>query len=127
MTALIAVASVLAYLTLTLLAARHRFQAIRPYTEPLACEWPYHGDGAHRERCYSRPGTSADTKGEALFFALLTGLAWPLIIPFTIPARAVGRFVTGGARQLPAEVAAETRRLEAENERLRQQQEPSQP
>jgi hypothetical protein len=58
---------------------------------------------------------------------LLLGLAWPVTVlawpAALILAGTVSRFVAGGARQLPAEVAAETRRLLAENERLRQQQE----
>lgn len=119
MTALIPLASVIAYLALTLLAARWRYQAIRPYTEPVRCETP----GVHRERgehldsCYRRYGYVDG--GEAVFFALLTGLAWP----FILPAIAVAHFVKAGARQLPEELAAEIKRLEAENERLRLQQE----
>jgi hypothetical protein len=110
---------VVAYLTLTLLAARWRYQAIRPYTEPLSCTTPSTcRDGHQYDSCYRRWGL-VDTNGEAVVFAFLTGLAWPCV-PLAI---ALGRFVSAGNRQLPEELAAEIKRLEAENEQLRQQQE----
>lgn len=119
MTAFIAIASVLAYVAMTLLVARWRYAATRPYTEPLACEWRYHRSPSdHIESCYRRYGM-IDTTGEATAFALLLGLAWP----FIWPAMLIRRIVTAGTRELPEETQAQIRRLEAENERLRRQQE----
>lgn len=118
MTTLITLASLLAYFALILLAARWRYQAIRPYTEPLACKAPRVCGGQHYASCYRRSGM-IDTTGEAVVFSLLTGLAWPFIIPAII----VARIVKAGGRQLPGELAAEIKRLEAENEQLRREQE----
>jgi hypothetical protein len=121
MTALIPLACVLAYLALTLVAARWRYRAIRPYAEPLACETSsLHSTQGHGAWCYRRYG-NIDTTGEAVSFALLTGLVWP----FILPAIAVAHVVKAGAKQLPEELAAEIKRLEAENETLRRQQEGS--
>jgi hypothetical protein len=122
-TVLIPIASVLAYLALTMVAACWRYRAIRPYTEPLACEnralcertW-------HSDSCYRRSGL-IDTKTEAVMFALLTGLVWP----FILPAIALGRLVVAGDRELPEETRAQIERLEAENEQLRLQQEGNRP
>jgi hypothetical protein len=118
--ALIPLACVAAYTALTLAAARWRFRAIRPYTEPLSCTTPLScRDGDHYDSCYRRRrGSMISTTGEGVVFALLTGLAWPLILP----AMAVSRIVSAGPRVLPEELAAQIKRLEAENERLKLEQ-----
>jgi hypothetical protein len=118
-TALVAVACTCAYLAIALVTARWRYRAIRPYTEPLACETRslHGGTYGHREWCYRRYGM-IDTTGEAVAFALLLGLVWP----FIAPAMAVRRFVISGDRVLPGELQAQIKRLEAENERLRREQ-----
>jgi hypothetical protein len=117
--ALIPLACVTAYTALTLAAARWRFRAIRPYTEPLSCSTPLacRDRPRHHDSCYRRRGM-IDTRAEAVAFALLTGLAWPLILP----AMAVSRIVSAGPRVLPEELAAQIKRLEAENERLKLEQ-----
>lgn len=118
MTALVGLACTFAYLAMALVAARWRYRAIRPYTEPLGCENPSLCQGTwHSSSCYRRSGM-IDTTGEAVFVALLTGLAWP----FIVPAMGVRRFVTSGDRVLPGELQAQIRRLEAENDRLRREQ-----
>jgi hypothetical protein len=117
-TALIVVGSVLGYLALTLFTARWRYRAIRPYTEPLACTTRSLCGAQHFYSCYRRWGM-VETKGEAVLFALLTGIVWP----FILPAMLVARVVVAGGRQLPEELAAEIKRLEAENDRLKRQQE----
>lgn len=122
MTALIVVGSLLGYIALALFAARWRYQAIRPYTEPLACTTKNLCGASHFDSCYRRWGL-VDSKGEAVVFALLAGLVWPLIVP----ARLSARFVAGGGRQLPEELDAEIKRLEAENDRLKRQQEDGRP
>jgi hypothetical protein len=121
-TGLIAAASVLAYAALALLTARWRYQAIRPYTEPVRCKHPdlHARRGDHSSGCYARnDSTVIDSRPEATVAALLTGLVWPLIGP----ALLVQYLVTAGGRPLPAESEAKIRRLLAENERLRRQQE----
>lgn len=122
MTALIVVASVLGYLVLTVLAARWRYQAIRPYTEPLACTTKNLCGASHFDSCYRRWGL-VDSKGEAVVFALLAGLVWPFILPALLATRLLTGVVVAGGRQLPEELAAEIKRLEAENDRLKRQQE----
>jgi hypothetical protein len=117
MTAIIAAAAVLGYITPALFAARWWFRAICPYTEPVACTRPRLCAGDHLAQCYRRPGHSVDSRAEAMIFALLTGMVWPLILP----ARGAARFVMSGG-QPPEELAAEIKRLEHENERLRRQQ-----
>lgn len=121
MSALIVTATLLTYAAMTLLIARWRYAATRPYTEPLACTYSHHTSPRfHIDSCYSRnPDSLITTTGEAVTFALLLGLAWPLIAP----ALLVRRVVTAGSRQLPEELAAEIRRLEAENDKLKRQQE----
>lgn len=109
-------ACVLLYAAMVLRAARWRYAAIRPYTEPLSCDAPLVCQGRHLASCYRRWG-HVDTTGEALCFALLTGLMWPLILPASLLRSAV----TAGTRPLPEETAAAISRLEAENERLRRQ------
>lgn len=122
-TALVAWLCVAAYTALTLLAARWRYAAIRPYTEPVSCrDWAGCDRGRHDQRCYRRFGM-VDSSGEAVFFALLTGLAWPLILPGVLARR----LVISGARELPEETEAKIKRLEAENERLRREQEGRRP
>lgn len=119
MGALITALSLLAYAAMTLLVARWRYAATRPYTEPLACDWSHHRrPGDHIGSCYRRYGM-IDTTGEALTWALLLGLVWP----FIGPAMLVRKIVTAGTRELPEETRAQIRRLEAENERLRRQME----
>jgi hypothetical protein len=121
LTVLIPIASVLGYFALTLVAARWRYRAIRPYTEPVRCEYParHRQRSDHDDACYRRYGYVDG--GEAVVFALLTGIVWP----FILPAIAVAHVVKAGAKQLPEELAAEIKRLEAENETLRRQQEGS--
>lgn len=128
MPALIAAAVILAYAAIALRAARLRYQVIRPWTEPVACRWPYHAESGHEPYCYNRWG-DVDTTAEAVRSALQFGFAWPVFLVAVPVAEAavlaVVRLVTGGARQLPEETAAISGRLEAENERLRRQQEGS--
>ncbi len=106
----------LAYLLLTLVTARRRYQRVRPYTEPLACQYAS-DDHKHKPRCYRR-WSDVDTVNQAVFFALIIGLAWP----FVLPGMTVRWFVTGGARPLPEETRAQIRQLETENEQLKRQQ-----
>lgn len=121
MTALVTLAAVLAYAAGIMLAARWRYRAIRPYTEPLSCASPsLHSNGGHWKTCYRRYDI-IDSTAEAVISALQTGLIWP----FIAPALGVRRLVTSGARTLPEELRAQIERLEAENEQLRRQQETS--
>lgn len=108
MTALIVIGSIVAYLGAAVFAARRRYAAMRPYTEPLNCECAYPGTfSSHSQRCYRRSGM-IDTTGEAATFALLQGLFWWLVIPAFL---AIG-LVQRGQRQLPEEVEAKNARLE---------------
>lgn len=116
---IIAITVPLAYITVMLLTARWRYRVMRPYTEPLGCKTPSLCRSTwHTSSCYRRWGL-VDSAGEAAGFALLTGLVWPLIGP----ALVVRHLVTAGDRPLPAETEAKIKRLEAENDRLRRQQE----
>lgn len=107
------------YAAMILVTARWRYRVIRPYTEPLGCTTKPSCREKHRyPSCYRRYG-QVDTTGEAVFIALLAGLIWP----FIVPALLLRLLVTAGHRDLPEEVQAQIRRLEAESEQLRQEQE----
>jgi len=111
---------VLGYLAMILLTARGTYRKIRPWTEPLSCkEVEYHRvNGTHMPRCYRRV-EDVDTETEAIALSSLSGLMWPFIVPAVLAAR----FIKGGARPLPEELRAQLERLEAENDKLKSQQE----
>jgi hypothetical protein len=120
MTPLIPFACASAYIAVALLAARFRYRRIRPWTEPVACETPIDCErhGKHIYDCYRRY-SDIDTTYDAVCLALLSGLFWP----YAALAKIVRRIITGGDRQLPEETVLKTRRQEAENERLKREQE----
>lgn len=111
MTGLIVAASIVAYLALTLTAARIRYNALRPWTEPLNCKTTYScSPGRHHRSCYRRGYSLIDTSGEAAMYALLQGLAWWALLPLALASW----FIRRGHRPLLEEVQARNARLERE-------------
>lgn len=92
-----------------LACARHLFGRWRPSTEVVRCRYPdtCRYSGSHDSECYKRGGLMApDSSGEAVMFAMLAGLAWPLAwMPLLVMWR---------PRPLEGEMAARIRRLERE-------------
>jgi hypothetical protein len=126
MTAAIVAVSVAAYLAGVILTARWWYARIRPYTEPLSCQWSHHRESGHSSICYQRPGKLTGTSQEALGYALMLGTVWPFALPvfgvYAAVMGAGGALITSRVRETPEEIAAKVKRLEAENDRLRRRQ-----
>lgn len=116
MTALIAIASVFAYLGCLVYSARWRYQRIRPSTEPVGCETPYLCTprlGGHSTRCYRRYGM-IDTTNEAAGFAFLFGLLGPISFIGIALSRIMRAVIVSGTPLTRAELKAKVARLERE-------------
>lgn len=112
MTALIVIASSLAYLAGWLLTARSRYARTRLLSEPLNCQWPaLHSNGTHDSMCRRQsPESLTDSDAEAAAIAMMLGLIWPLIGPAMLLMWAV----QSGHRATLVELEARNARLERE-------------
>jgi hypothetical protein len=113
MPVLIAVVATVVYLAGWLLTARNFYGRKRPFTEPLACDYPSSSLHEHYESCHRRPGTVIDSTSEALAFACLVSMVWPFYIAGIIGIACI-RPLIADRRELPEDLAAKTRRLERE-------------
>lgn len=111
---LIAIAATAAYLAGLVIMTRWRYAATRPYTEPLNCRYRYACEnGGHSSRCYQRnDSTLIESATEALVYALLLAMIWPLVV-IGFGCLAAARKIAG-SRELPEERAARVKRLERE-------------
>lgn len=81
MSALIAVASVLAYLAMGVLAGRLVWGRYRPNVEPVHCkDWVGCRQGDHDQACYRWSPDSYVDRGEAAALAVGACLLWPLLL-----------------------------------------------
>jgi hypothetical protein len=111
-TALVTLASILAYLGCWTFAARWWYQKIRPWKEPLACDSPsWHQSDGHKPWCYQRYG-EVSTTGEALFLASMFGLLGPLAFIGLAGGKLLRYSVTAGVPDTREELAAKIKRLE---------------
>ena len=113
MPALIAVVATVVYLAGWLLTARNFYGRKRPFTEPLACNYPSSPSHKHVSYCYRRPGTLITSTSEALGFACMIAVIWPFYVLCLAVMRGV-RPLIAVRRELPEELAAKTKRLERE-------------
>lgn len=110
MIALIIIASVIVYLVSYVIVAGAWYRELRPYTEPLSCDYTSYSHHTHIDHCYRRPGHWVDSNAEAMWYAMCVGLTGPLGILLMVLAH----FIKKTDRETIEELRARTKRLEKE-------------